>query len=604
VREALARIREALILVQRGISLLQQYKSSGVLGDLEEAMEALRNANEFLPEDDPEKAACLNNLGLSFFDRFQRLGDLGDLDQAITAQQQAVHLTPDGDSDKPKHLNNLGNSFQSRFERLGDLADLEQAITAQQQAVSLTPDGHADKHACLNNLGNSLQFKFERLGDLIDLDQAITAQQQAVRLTLDGHPERPGHLTNLGISFHSRFGRLGDLADLDQAITAQQQAVRLTPDGHPNKPGCLNNLGISFQSRFERLGDLADLDQAITAKQQAIRLTPDGHPAKPAYLNNLGTSFLAQLICQPDDATVAQAISTYSHSAKSSSGPPSHCFRAAERWALLCFSIQSPQTLDAYSTLVTLIPRVVWLGRTIEQRYRDVSRIGDVMARAVSAAIHFGEINLALEWAEQGRSIVWGQLLRLRTPLDELRQHHPSEAYDLERISRALDMSGVAYPDGLVQPTDGAPQSLEEAAQTHRRLAEEYDRMIVRIRDLPGFSEFLQPAKSMSLRDTATSGPVVIVNVHEAHCDALVLQPRSSQVLHVPLPDLHILALWEMQLELIGLIRGAGVAQRHYGPHLEVNFSDVLRWLWLCIVEPILRHLNVSHLPFNLVFGD
>jgi hypothetical protein len=127
--------------------------------------------------------------------------------------------------------------------------------------------------------------------------------------------------------------------------------------------------------------------------------------------------------------------------------------------------------------------------------------------------------------------------------------------------------------------------------------------MIVRIHDLPGFSEFLQPIKSMSLCDAATSGPVVIVNAHKAHCDALVLQPRLSQVLHVPLPDLEVSALQEMQIELVGLIRGADIVQRHYGPHLEVNFSDILRWLWLRIVEPILRHLNVSHLPFDLAFG-
>jgi len=519
------------------------------------------------------------------------------------AQRQAVRLTPDGHPDKPGRLNNLGISFQSRFERLSDLIDLDQSIMAQQQAVRLTLDGHPHKPRCLNSLGNSFLRRFERLGDLGNLDQAITAQQQSVHLTPDGHPNEPGHLNNLGNSFLRRFERLDDLADLDQAITAQQQAVRLTPDGHPDKPACLNNLGSSVLRRFERLGNLVDFGQAVTAQQHAIHLTPDGHPNKPAYLNNLGKSFLTQLIRQPDDATVAHAISTFSQSAKSSSGPPSHRFTAAETWATLCFSIQSPQTLDAYSTLVTLIPRVVWLGRTIEQRYGDISRLGDAMARAVSAAIHFGEFNLALEWAEQGRSIVWGQLLQLRTPLDELREHHPSEANELERISRALDTSGVAHPNGLVQPTDGAPQSLEEVAQTHRRLAEEYDRMIVRIRNLPGFSEFLQPVKSMYLCNSATSDPVVIVNVHEARCDALVLQPRLSQVLHVPLPGLQISALSEMQLELAGLIRGADIIQRHYDPHPEVNFSDVLRQLWLHMVEPILRHLNVRHSPFNLVYG-
>ena len=68
------------------------------------------------------------------------------------------------------------------------------------------------------------------------------------------------------------------------------------------------------------------------------------------------------------------------------------------------------------------------------------------MADAVNAAIHFGQFNLALEWMEQGRSIVWGQMVQLRTPLDELRQHHPNEANELEKISRASTQPGSHIP--------------------------------------------------------------------------------------------------------------------------------------------------------------
>ena len=39
-------------------------------------------------------------------------------------------------------------------------------------------------------------------------------------------------------------------------------------------------------------------------------------------------------------------------------------------WGYLCFSVHSHETLDAYSILVNLIPRIVWLGRTVEQRYK------------------------------------------------------------------------------------------------------------------------------------------------------------------------------------------------------------------------------------------
>jgi hypothetical protein len=156
---------------------------------------------------------------------------------------------------------------------------------------------------------------------------------------------------------------------------------------------------------------------------------------------------------------------------------------------------------------------------------------------------------------------VWGQMLRLRNPLDELRQHHPNEATKLENISRALDFAGDARPDHLALSSNDTPQSLEEVGQAHRRLAEGYDHALARIRNLPGFGEFLRPEKSASLCSAAISGPVVIVNAQKSRCDALVLLPRSSQVSHVPLPGLQVSVAQEMQIQLAGLTRRANTPQ-------------------------------------------
>jgi hypothetical protein len=87
---------------------------------------------------------------------------------------------------------------------------------------------------------------------------------------------------------------------------------------------------------------------------------------------------------------------------------------------------------------------------------------------------------------------------------------------------------------------------------------------------------------------------VVIVNAHEALCDALILLPDSSQVSHVPLPGLQLSVAQEMQLQLTGLTRGA--------PDSEVSTSlpDILGWLWSHAVEPILSHLGVSYFNISL----
>jgi hypothetical protein len=197
-------------------------------------------------------------------------------------------------------------------------------------------------------------------------------------------------------------------------------------------------------------------------------------------------------------------------------------------------------------------------------------------------------------------------MLRLRNPLEELHQHHPNEANELEKISRALDSAGVTHSDHLALPSNNPSQSLERVAQDHRRLADEYDRALARIRNLPSFSEFLRPENSVSLCNAAMSGPVVIVNAHKSRCDALILLPLSSQVSHVLLPGLRMSVVQNMQIQFAGFTRGPNTLPRHYAPYRrEVGTSllDILGRLWSLVVEPILSYLDVSYFNLCLCFA-
>jgi hypothetical protein len=132
-------------------------------------------------------------------------------------------------------------------------------------------------------------------------------------------------------------------------------------------------------------------------------------------------------------------------------------------------------------------------------------------------------------------------------------------------------------------------------AQAHRRLAEEYENTLACMRSLTGFSEFLRPQKSESLCNAATSGPVIIINMHETRCDALVLLPHPSCISHVPLPGLRLSVLRQMP-QLEGSMRRADVIQRHYADSaINTESPDVLEWLWRYMAEPVLRYLKVSY---------
>ncbi|KAI9451099.1 CHAT domain-containing protein [Boletus coccyginus] len=503
-----------------GISFLTRFRHIGVLSDLEDAISRQRDAVELTPHGHPHRPGCLNSLGSSFLARFERVGELSDLEDAISAQRNAVKLTPHGYPHKPSYLNNLGNSFLTRFERVGELSDLEDAISTQRDAVKLTPHGHPDKPGRLNNLGISFLTRFERVGELSDLEDAISRQRDAVELTPHGHPDKPGYLSNLGNSFLTRFKRVGELSDLEDAISTQRDAVELTPHGHPHKPGYLNNLSISFLTRFEHVGELGDLEDAISIQRDAVELTPHGHPDKPSYLNNLGNSFVTRFERAGVPSDVEQAISLYSYAATAPTGSISVRFGASHKWISCARHIHHPSLLDACSVAITLLPQLAWIGLSLTDRYRELTRGANVVREAAAAALDLGFPETAVEWLEQGRSIVWGELSQLRNSYEELSSAHPDHARRLRELSVVLEHASTAREKSL-----------------SALLAQAQDKLLHQIRAFPGFEQFLLHKDFSQLRASAHLGPVVILNAAETRCDALVVLANVDCVVHVTLPN-------------------------------------------------------------------
>ncbi|KAJ7207685.1 CHAT domain-containing protein [Mycena rebaudengoi] len=582
-----------------GISLQSRFKRLGNLGDLTAAISNQEQAVFLTLHGHPDRPRKLNNLGIFLQLRFERLGDLGDLNEAISMKQEAVHLTSDGHPDRPHRLNALGISLESRFKRLGDLGDLTAAISNQEQVVHLTSDGHPDRPHWLNNLGISLKCRFERLGDLGDLNAAISNLEKAVHLTPDGHPDRPRRLNNLGTFLKIRFERLGDLCDLNEAISKEQEAVFLTPDGHPDKPGMFNNLGNSLESRFKRLRGLGDLNEAISMKREAIFLTPDGHPDKPAMFNNLGNALESCFQRLGDHADHQEAILHFASAACSITGPAHVRFLATTNWAYHTSFIKCPSSLEACEKALHLLPEVAWLGLSITDRHHQICEAGSVVRDAAAAAIYLGQLEKAVEWLEQGRSVIWGQLLSLRTPFEDLQQKHSQLADELIFLSTQLE-GATTQRDELQLLASGSQQSLQSISnQAHENVLKR-DVLLKKIRELEGFQQFLLPKTISELMPAAQKRPVVFLNVSQVSCDALVLH-FSGRVTHIPLPQFtpdQVKTLTESVNCLMYM--GRGNIDRLYGEReggsagLEESFSYILGELWVRLVKPVLNALAIT----------
>ncbi|PVF92188.1 hypothetical protein CPB86DRAFT_791398, partial [Serendipita vermifera] len=550
-----------------GNSLRTRFQQLGRLNDIEDAIVQLQQAVDLTPDINPDKPSCLGNLGGALHARFVHSGDIADIDGAIAQQQLAVSLVSDNHPDKSSHLSNLGASLHVRFERLENVADLDNAILSQQQAVNLTPESHPGKPRFLNNLGNSLKIRFRRLENRADIDHSILQYQKAVNLTPSGHPEKPMWLTNLGTSLEARFSQFGSLDDINNAIIQLRMAVDLTPDSHPNKPSYLGNLGSSLANRFTRLGNLVDLDDTIRNEEQALKLTPMTHSDRASRLFNLAVSFLDRFnrFHNVHDAEVA--VSYFSAAATSPDGPPAHRFKAADTWIKLASRISHDSLLGAYGCALDLMPLVAWSGLPIADRHQHLIKMGGIARDAAAAAISAEQYDKAVEWLEQGRSIVWTQVLQLRTPVDHLREVDPGLADQLLRVSRLLDHG--SQQTGF---SDRRTLSIEEEGRQYRALTAEWESIINQVRLLPDFKNFLRTPTLSQLTCAAHNGPVVIFNIARTRCDALALLPELNDVIPIPLPNITSERITELRDELKDHLYSNGVRMRD--TRAAMKFTD------------------------------
>ena len=238
---------------------------------------------------------------------------------------------------------------------------------------------------------------------------------------------------------------------------------------------------------------------------------------------------------------------------------------------------------------------------------------GDVVRRAAVAAIDNGNPTAAVEWLEQGRSVIWGQLFNLRLPIDDLMSSCPALGHQLLSLSSKLE--GANFP----QQSMSSGSSASHESLNYHKIAYERELIINKIRQQPGFEHFLLPKPLSELSRASQLGPVVMLNASEQRCDALVLIPDlDNDVLHIPLPDISLAKVKALHNILHELLRSDGrkidmllnssrrgdmerlgiilVSQEGDSPQgrLDEVFKNMLSIIWDCVVKPIIKGLALT----------
>ncbi|CAE6436079.1 unnamed protein product [Rhizoctonia solani] len=585
------------ILNDLGRSYFLFFCGSGDFDILENSLAYCDEALRLAPAGTPDRIKYLFNKGHALREKFETQGKLLDIDLAITVYLEAASYTSECHIDRAERLDHLGSAFLARSELLNGVIDLDNAIGYYRGALSIHGSGNRKAQASLNNLGIALRRRFFRLGRYSDIDESIDLFQRAIELSVK--PSLTSTLLNsLSVSLWSRYNRTKQVEDMDESITCAERAIALAPQDHPDMPFWLNSFSNSLRTRCVHTGNLDDLDKAINSQKRAVDLIPERHSERPGILRSLGDALRLRRRAEENrsSADLEDEIDAYRKAALSSVGSSHERFEAAYSWAESAL-FQGGSPLEAYKLAFELIPRIVWMGSIIDERYHEVPPISRLTASAVSHAISEGCYSLALEWFEEGRSIVWRQMLGLRTPLDDLRAVDQSLSEKLERVARALDRAGSSKATRSVSKAKF--NSLEQAAQAHHRLAEEWDMLLNEVRQVDGFSDFMKAKKASTLMKAAHDGPVVAINMHDPYCDALIIASHGTHLDRVPLPSLSYQKALDAQNKLMRSLSIAGVRDRaerrpvmRQGPPPKDNFKGVLGFLWTDVVRPILEKLQ------------
>ncbi|KAJ4176359.1 hypothetical protein NW767_015477 [Fusarium falciforme] len=165
----------------------------------------------------------------------------------------------------------------------------------------------------------------------------------------------------------------------------------------------------------------------------------------------------------------------------------------------------------------------------------------------------------------------------MRADISDLHQKDPQLAEEYLELRGQLDA-----------PTASTLQVDQLNAQTGltRQFNQRYDagqkleRTIQAIRRLPGFDRFLLAPSEAELKAAATSGPIVIINVSDYRCDALIVEKSELRTLR--LPRLH----------------SSDVRARARAlTNPELLDTQLLEWLWDTIAEPVLDALGFTKSP-------
>lgn len=628
--------------------LLKNFKDWGQRRDLDKVFDLLAEALPLCLSGSEDHAQTLHNLGVAHAVIFAQDGHVDDLEKSASYHKSVLEIRTSSHPDRPLSLYSLAETYTKLFENSGDLAKLDTAIQYCHEALSLSPPQRPEDSLFLAQLGSACLQRYTARGDVEDLDRSIKFQREALQLQREGLTHRFAALGNLGRALSTRFELRRDIVDAEESVKCLQQALMFYPRGHPERPLVFSDRGRALLNRYSLRGDMEDLTNSIRDFGEALTLCGEGHPWHGQFLYNLADALLirfdktrtprdqksaqrylesGRLVLHQDDPTMGLILfaSAREHLLRAAGQPeiwpnlvdeafllyekasahPTLGARqqlaAALSWVAAAEERKHPSSLAAYKQTFVLLDKQLNVVSDVLTRHLIRKQLPTNLAtNAAACAIDEGENDVATELLEQGRGLLWMQLTRLRTPIEDLRKLGPEGAAladRFEQLSKALEAGATTISEAT--SSEGAEASKERNAQRYREMSERWEETLAEIRRVPGFTHFLQATPYSNLQDAASAGPVIMFNIGQRRSDALIISEVGVPNV-IPLPQATPRTLASLSSDLANTLRTTRAVEDE--KYRTSQVTRVLRQLWDIVISPVVQCLSPTVKPGSRIW--
>lgn len=531
----------------------------------------------------PELSHLIDDAAFGHLLRWRRTNDEADLDQTVRMWQRSLDGTQ-SDAGRLRLLFHLGDAYYKKYVARDARSHLDAAIRYFQDGLKISSVSKSPLHAaCLNGLGKSYIQRCARTHSIVDMAMGIRGLEGALESCEVDSLEHALFSDDLGQGYMARFKFAhlpGDLNDLDLAMRSYEESMRVLQKHGKSTDGVLLSLSHISRERYNLHQREDDWEKQVQDLRDSLGPDPHDDHIRPHILKELGKAYLAKFQSTRKDEHLDEAIVHFEDALSCDDGTGRPMLDVHEELFKIYAGDKGKwaEAADVASKIMSQVQLMTGWSLEHSDKQWLLRQFTGFASDAAAVALRAGEsekaaktpAEKALRLLEDGRGVMMNALLGLRSDIEELKREHPREAEEYLKYRDQIDS---------VKPTMSNPamSRLPVHQPNYRRTtAEGLKKAIEDIRALPSarFQSFQEAPSVEEMRAVSARGPIVVVNVSQYGCHAIIVKPDGIQA--------HSLGVTLSEIK----------AKARLAKDAESLDEDVLKWLWDKIAKPVLTILG------------